>query len=75
VGSCECGNEPSVSIKCGRFIDQLRNCQLLKKDSAVLCSIHSHSPNWQYIISDIWKSLLHEQAFTGRLLYCRLTGK
>jgi hypothetical protein len=21
AGSCECGNEPSVSIKCGEFLD------------------------------------------------------
>jgi hypothetical protein len=28
AGSCECGNEPSGSIKCGKFIDQLRKCQL-----------------------------------------------
>jgi hypothetical protein len=28
VGSCECGNEPSVSMKCGEFLDWL-----LKKDS------------------------------------------
>jgi hypothetical protein len=24
--SCECGNEPSCSIKCREFLDQLRNC-------------------------------------------------
>jgi hypothetical protein len=23
-GTCECGNEPSGSVKCGEFIDQLR---------------------------------------------------
>lgn len=27
---CEHGNEPSVLIKCWEFIDQLRNCYLLK---------------------------------------------
>jgi len=26
AGSCECGNEPSVSIKCGEFPDCLRTC-------------------------------------------------
>jgi len=31
---CECRNEPSGSIKCGEFLDQQRNCKLLKKDSA-----------------------------------------
>ena len=30
--SCECGNKPSGSIKCGEFCDQMRNYQLLKKD-------------------------------------------
>jgi hypothetical protein len=34
VGSCENGNELSASIKCGEFLDQLRTCQLSKKDSA-----------------------------------------
>jgi len=25
-GPCECGNEPSVSVKCGEFRDWLRSC-------------------------------------------------
>jgi len=29
--SCEYSNEPSVSIKCGNFLDQLSGCHLLKK--------------------------------------------
>ena len=33
--ACECGNEPSGSIKCGEFLDWLRTGQLLKKDCAV----------------------------------------
>jgi len=33
TGCCEHGNEPSVSIKCGQFVEQLSNCQLLKEDS------------------------------------------
>jgi hypothetical protein len=32
---CEHGNEPSGSIKCWEFLDQLRHCYLLKKDAAV----------------------------------------
>ena len=32
--SCECGNEPSGSVKCGEFLDQLQTSQLLKKDTA-----------------------------------------
>ena len=33
--TCECSNEPSGSIKCGEFLDQLRTGQFLKKDSAL----------------------------------------
>ena len=32
--ACEYGNEPSGSMKCGEFLDQLQISQLLKKDSA-----------------------------------------
>jgi hypothetical protein len=35
AGTCECGNEPSGSIKYGEFLDYLKTCWLLKKDSAV----------------------------------------
>jgi hypothetical protein len=34
TGSCEHGNEPSGSVKGEEFLDELRNCWLLKKDSA-----------------------------------------
>ena len=33
AGACECGNEPSGSINCRLFLDKLRNCHLLRKDS------------------------------------------
>jgi hypothetical protein len=33
AGCCEYGNEPSVSIKGGVFLDYLSDYQLLKKDS------------------------------------------
>ena len=36
AGVSECGNEISGSIKCGEFLDWLRNCQLLKRDSIPL---------------------------------------
>jgi hypothetical protein len=26
AGTCDCGNEPSGSIKCGEFLDQLQTC-------------------------------------------------
>ena len=28
--ACECGNEPSVSVKCGEILDQLQTSQLLR---------------------------------------------
>jgi hypothetical protein len=34
AGFCEYGNEPSGSIKCGEFLDQLTNCCLFKTVSA-----------------------------------------
>ena len=33
--ACECGNEPSGSVKCGEFLDWLQSGQFLKKDCAV----------------------------------------
>ena len=26
AGTCDCGNEPSGSIKCGEFLDYLKTC-------------------------------------------------
>jgi hypothetical protein len=34
AGFYEDSNEPSGSVKGGEFIDQLNDCELLKKDSA-----------------------------------------
>jgi hypothetical protein len=34
AASCERGNEHSDYIRGGEFLDQLSDCQLLKKDSA-----------------------------------------
>ena len=34
-GTCECGYEPSDSIKCGEFLDWLRTGQLVKKDCCI----------------------------------------
>jgi len=36
VGSFEQSNEPSGSIKDGEVIDQVSDCQLLKKDSCFM---------------------------------------
>jgi hypothetical protein len=35
VGCCECCNKPLGSIKCVEFLDYIRNCKLLKKDSSL----------------------------------------
>jgi hypothetical protein len=47
AGCCEHGNEPSGSIKCGEFLDQMRDRQLLEKDSApwyyLACELASES--------------------------------
>ena len=48
AGCCECGNEPSGSIKCGEFLDQLRTSQLLKKNSAP----------WSYLVSQLASQLI-----------------
>ena len=42
VRCCERGSEPSVSTKCGEFLGQPRNCQLLRK----LCSTQLGSPGF-----------------------------
>jgi hypothetical protein len=34
AGTCDCGNEPSGSIKCEDSLDYLRTGELLKIDSA-----------------------------------------
>ena len=33
AGLCECGNEPSISMKCGTVLDRLRNSYLTNNDS------------------------------------------
>jgi hypothetical protein len=36
VGSCECGKESSGSIKCGEFLDWMRDYQVLKKNTSIM---------------------------------------
>ena len=43
VDACECGNEPSGSVKCREFLDALQTSWLLKKDSAPWSKYVSHS--------------------------------
>ena len=45
-GCCEYGNEPSCSVRRGEFLDQLRNWQVINKDSDksyVLLTVHRNS--------------------------------
>jgi hypothetical protein len=35
AGTCECGNEISGSIKCGKFVDWLQTSWLLQRGCAV----------------------------------------
>ena len=49
AGACEGGNEPSVSTKCGEFLDQLRTGLLLRKDSTP----------WSYLGSQLVSYLGH----------------
>jgi hypothetical protein len=43
--SCECGDEPSGSIKCREFLDCPRTCLFLKEDCCVelICSLVTFS--------------------------------
>jgi hypothetical protein len=36
AGTCECGNEPSGSIRCGELLDYLKTGYLLKNDTSSL---------------------------------------
>jgi hypothetical protein len=61
MGSCGCGNEHSGTIKCRKFFDQLRTCQLLRKDCSielvVKVSVSQHNLNVHYRVHKIL--LLH----------------
>ena len=49
--ACECGNEPSGSVKCGEFLDQLQTSQLLKKSAPwSKCRSHTTSSRFGYIV-------------------------
>ena len=34
AGCCDCGNDPSDTIKYGELLESLRTCKLLRKTSA-----------------------------------------
>ena len=60
AGCCECGNEPSGSTKCGEFLDQLRTCQLLRKDYAL----------WGQIVTQIMFGI--PQKYKPNVLSCHV---
>jgi hypothetical protein len=52
----EYGTEHSGSIKCGEFLDYLRTCKLLRKDSAPWSQVVSTvccTPSWLNLIASI----------------------
>ena len=59
TGCCECGDELSVSMKYGEFLDWLRTCYLLTKDS-VPCSFEGY-----YILNKACGPTIE-----GQLYYC-----
>ena len=69
AGICECGNEPSGSIKCGEFLDQLQTGKLLKKDSAPwgqYVSIRSYISVSLLIFTGVKTTLLINNADCGQ---------
>jgi hypothetical protein len=43
-GTCELGNEPSGSMKCGEFLGWLKTGELLKNDSAPWIKLMHSNP-------------------------------
>ena len=53
AGSSECGDEPSVSIKCREFLDQLRTCQLCFVSSETICrGLPEEGQMYSYLTQD-----------------------
>ena len=55
VGTCECGTEPSGSIKCGEFLDWLKTSCLLKEDSAPRSKLVSI----KVAVCQCWLDIMH----------------
>jgi hypothetical protein len=64
AGSCECGDEPSSSIKCGEFLEQLRAFWLLRKDSSSTALI-----SCIYIYIYIYTRLIISNHFPGAFVF------
>jgi len=60
AGSFGSGNEPSGSIKCRKFLDWLRNHQLLEKDSAP----------WSYIFMVTFRRLDRLLLYLAKIHIC-----
>jgi hypothetical protein len=54
AGCCASGNELSGSIKCGEFLEQLRNCELFKEERVPVSWVVS----WLVIQSDGYTVIL-----------------
>ena len=55
AGTCECGNEPSGSIKCGKFLDQLQN-QLASEEGFYSMEYSKLTLNWIFRKWDQWRT-------------------
>ena len=62
---CECDDEPSGSVKCREFLDQLQTSQLLKKDSAPWSELILSS----YIPLSLLLIGLFPSKFSAKMLY------
>ena len=74
--ACECGNEPSGSVKCGEFLDYLQTSQLLKKDSSPWIKQVLLTANVLYpvAVSDVFQQfvILHTYAQNLSIFMCAL---
>ena len=75
LSGCECGDEPSGSVKCREYLDQLKTSQLLKKGSVhgthKLCGLFGtkRSDKLQFILMALSSCVLVEQASTAASVF------
>jgi hypothetical protein len=64
VGCCECGSEPSGSVKCREFLDQLREDLLTFKEGVcsmylvVSAKVYNSIINFSFIIIRWWAGVV-----------------
>ena len=71
VGTYECGNEPSGSIKCGECVDYLQTGQLLEKDFSLWIKV-CHSNCTVVFVQQIFLCVVFK---CNNLFNCRLEFK